>query len=38
MATHKILIIVSSYGSLLASKMLFGGHSIHLVCLPAEVT
>jgi hypothetical protein len=26
----------ASYGSLLASKMLFGGHTIHLVCLPAE--
>jgi hypothetical protein len=36
MATYKILIMGASYGSLLASKMLFGGHSIHLVCLPAE--
>jgi hypothetical protein len=36
MPTHKILIMGASYGSLLASKMLFGGHSIHLVCLPAE--
>jgi hypothetical protein len=26
----------ASYGSLLASKILFGGHSVHLVCLPAE--
>jgi hypothetical protein len=26
----------ASYGSLLASKMLFGGHTIHFVCLPAE--
>jgi hypothetical protein len=26
----------ASYGSLLASKLLFGGHRIHLVCLPAE--
>src|SRR6202012_4334831 len=26
----------ASYGSLLASKLLFGGNSIHLVCLPAE--
>ena len=34
--TYKILILGASYGSLLASKMLFGGHSIHLVCLPAE--
>src|SRR6185295_15966513 len=35
-ATYKILIMGASYGSLLASKILFGGHSIHLVCLPAE--
>ena len=33
---RKILIMGASYGSLLASKLLFGGHSIHLVCLPAE--
>jgi len=26
----------ASYGSLLASKIQFGGHTIHLVCLPAE--
>jgi hypothetical protein len=26
----------AAYGSLLASKMLFGGHKIHHVCLPAE--
>src|SRR5262252_236333 len=26
----------ASYGSLLASKILFGGHTLHLVCLPAE--
>ena len=31
-----ILIMGASYGSLLASKLLFGGHSIKLVCLPAE--
>jgi hypothetical protein len=36
MATYKILIMGASYGSLLASKILFGGHSVHLVCLPAE--
>src|SRR5215471_1659223 len=36
MATYKILIMGASYGSLLASKILFGGHSIKLVCLPAE--
>ena len=35
-ATYNILIMGASYGSLLASKLLFGGHSIHLVCLPAE--
>jgi hypothetical protein len=34
--TYKILMMGASYGSLLASKLLFGGHSIHLVCLPAE--
>ena len=33
---YSILLLGASYGSLLASKMLFGGHSIHLVCLPAE--
>src|SRR5262249_49843429 len=36
MATYDILIMGASYGSLLASKLLFGGHSIKLVCLPAE--
>ena len=36
MPTYKILLMGASYGSLLASKLLFGGHSIHLVCLPAE--
>jgi hypothetical protein len=35
-ATYNILLLGASYGSLLASKLLFGGHSIHLVCLPAE--
>jgi hypothetical protein len=34
---YNILLMGASYGSLLASKMLFGGHTIHLVCLPAEV-
>ncbi|MBZ5674611.1 MAG: hypothetical protein LAP61_10225 [Acidobacteriia bacterium] len=33
---YNILLMGASYGSLLASKMLFGGHKIHLVCLPAE--
>jgi hypothetical protein len=36
MATYNILLMGASYGSLLASKLLFGGHSVHLVCLPAE--
>jgi hypothetical protein len=36
MATFNILMMGASYGSLLASKLLFGGHRIHLVCLPAE--
>ncbi len=36
MPTYNILLLGASYGSLLASKLLFGGHSIHLVCLPAE--
>src|SRR5262249_1106945 len=35
-ATYKILIMGASYGSLLASKILFGGHKLHLVCLPPE--
>src|SRR6202011_2187133 len=36
MPAYNILLLGASYGSLLASKILFGGHSIHLVCLPAE--
>ncbi len=36
MATYNILMMGASYGSLLASKILFGGHKIHFVCLPAE--
>jgi len=35
-ANYNILIMGASYGSLLASKILFGGHKVHLVCLPAE--
>src|SRR5262249_28024550 len=35
-ATYNILIMGASYGSLLASKLLFGGHHVKLVCLPAE--
>jgi hypothetical protein len=34
--TYKILMMGAAYGSLLAAKMLFGGHTIHHVCLPAE--
>jgi hypothetical protein len=33
---YNILLMGASYGSLLASKLLFGGHKIHLVCLPPE--
>src|SRR5690242_6052279 len=33
---YNLLLMGASYGSLLASKLLFGGHKIHLVCLPAE--
>jgi hypothetical protein len=35
-ATYNILIMGASYGSLLASKLLFAGHRVKLVCLPAE--
>jgi hypothetical protein len=34
--TYKIMMMGASYGSLLASKLLFGGHHVHLICLPAE--
>jgi ketopantoate reductase len=37
MATYNVLIMGASYGSLLASKLLFAGHKVTLVCLPAEV-
>ena len=36
MSNYNILILGASYGSLLASKLLFGGHSIKPVCLPTE--
>ncbi|MBL8691356.1 MAG: hypothetical protein JNL04_19775 [Rhodospirillaceae bacterium] len=36
MPAYNILILGASYGSLLATKMLFGGHNVSLVCLPAE--
>src|SRR3954465_6062576 len=34
---YNVLMMGASYGSLLATKLLFGGHKIKLVCLPAEV-
>jgi hypothetical protein len=37
MTTYNVLILGASYGSLLATKLLFGGHKITMVCLPAEV-
>ncbi|HUD60473.1 MAG TPA: hypothetical protein VMQ99_13300 [Acetobacteraceae bacterium] len=37
MATYNVLIMGASYGSLLASKLLFAGHNLTLICLPAEV-
>jgi len=33
---YKILFMGASYGSLLASKLLPAGHTMHFVCLPAE--
>ncbi|MGZ5827594.1 MAG: hypothetical protein ACXWJW_03560 [Xanthobacteraceae bacterium] len=33
---QNIMIMGASYGSLLASKLLFGGHKLTLICLPAE--
>lgn len=33
---NSILIFGASYGSLLATKLLFGGHRVTLVCLPEE--
>ena len=33
---YNILILGAAYGSLLGSKILFGGHHVHHVCLPAE--
>jgi hypothetical protein len=37
MKSHNILILGASYGSLLGTKLLMGGHNVTLVCLPAEV-
>jgi hypothetical protein len=34
--TYKILILGASYGSLLATKMVLAGHTVKMVCLPAE--
>ena len=33
---YKILILGASYGSLLGAKFLLAGHSVKLICLPAE--
>ena len=35
-ATYKILIMGASYGSLLGTKLALAGHTVKLVCLPAE--
>ncbi len=37
MKPYNVLILGASYGSLLATKILAGGHNAKLVCLPAEV-
>jgi len=34
--SYRILILGASYGSLLATKLLLAGHTVKLVCLPAE--
>ena len=34
---YNVLILGASYGSLLATKLLFGGHKITMICLPNEV-
>src|SRR3984957_164671 len=36
MPTYNILLMGASYGSPAPSKLLFGGHRLHLICLPAE--
>jgi hypothetical protein len=36
MTTYNILILGASYGSLLATKLLFGSHKVTLICLPEE--
>ena len=35
-STYKILVMGASYGSLLAAKILPAGHTVKLICLPAE--
>jgi hypothetical protein len=37
MATYDVLTFGAAYGSLLATKLQFGGHRITMVCLPAEI-
>ncbi len=37
MKPYNILILGASYGSLLGTKLVMGGHNVKLVCLPAEV-
>jgi hypothetical protein len=37
MPAYNVLTLGASYGSLLATKLLFGGHKITMVCLPNEV-
>ncbi len=34
--TYKVLIMGASYGSLLGTKLVLAGHTVKLVCLPAE--
>jgi hypothetical protein len=34
--TRKVLTLGASYGSLLATKLLLAGHTVKLICLPAE--
>ena len=34
--TYRVLIMGASYGSLLATKVVLAGHTVKLVCLPAE--
>ena len=34
---YKILTLGASYGSLLATKMVLGGHDVTMVCLPNTI-